>query len=48
MNKNWEKSKKDLRQNDVRDFQYEAAKKKKLKPLEKNKYRLKAFDLDEA
>lgn len=48
MNKNWEKSKKELRRNDVQDFQYEANKKKKLKPVEKNKYRLKTFELDEA
>ncbi len=39
--KHWEKSKKDFRYSDDREQQYPANKKKKLKPLEKLKYRLK-------
>jgi len=38
--RHWEKSKKDTRQADEREFQQTSHKKKKLKPVEKNKYRL--------
>ena len=47
MTKNWEKGKKELRRTDERDFHFDHSKKKKLKPVEKNKYRLKSFDLSE-
>lgn len=40
--KNWEKSKKDFRHTDDREQQYTTSRKKKLKPVEKTKYRLKA------
>lgn len=46
MSKYAEKSKKDRRTDD-RDFSSEANKKKKLKPVEKNKYRLRAPDWDD-
>jgi hypothetical protein len=39
--KHWEKSKKDSRQSDDREQQYSNSRKKKLKPVEKTKYRLK-------
>ncbi|MBK6930187.1 MAG: hypothetical protein IPH12_04725 [Saprospirales bacterium] len=42
--KNWEKSKKDYRHSDDREQQHTAHKKKKLKPVEKTKYRLKGLD----
>ncbi len=43
--KHWEKSKKDHRQDNERQFMQESHKKKKLKPVEKTKYRLRAsFD----
>lgn len=45
--RHWEKSKKDFRQSDDREQQQNANKKKKLKPTEKIKYRLKFYDVDE-
>lgn len=45
--RHWEKSKKDYRRSDDRDSQYESNKKKKLKPVEKTKYRLKGYDQEE-
>lgn len=49
--KNWEKNKKDARRSDDRDTQHQQFhdhKKKKLKPIEKTKYRMKsAYDEDE-
>lgn len=45
--RHWEKSKKDYRRQDDRDFQQESNKKKKLKPVEKSKYRLRGYDSDE-
>lgn len=45
--KHWEKSKKDFRRSDDRDFQHESNKKKKLKPIEKSKYRLKGMESEE-
>jgi len=39
--KHWDKGKKDQRRSEERDFQMESNKKKKLKPVEKSKYRLK-------
>jgi len=38
--RHWEKSKKDTRRSDERDFQQTSHKKKKLKPVEREKYRL--------
>ncbi|MBL7802845.1 MAG: hypothetical protein JNL02_03855 [Saprospiraceae bacterium] len=38
--KHWEKGKKDHRRDDERQSIQESHKKKKLKPVEKNKYRL--------
>ena len=43
----WEKSKKDYRRLDDRDLQQESSKKKKLKPVEKTKYRLRDIDSEE-
>ncbi|MCC6412294.1 MAG: hypothetical protein IT270_11585 [Saprospiraceae bacterium] len=45
--KHWDKSKKDLRRSDERDFQTENNKKKKLKPVEKSKYRMKGYSESE-
>ncbi len=45
--RHWEKSKKDLRQSDDRVFQQNDHKKKKLKPIEKSKYRLKGYEIEE-
>ncbi|MCC7246851.1 MAG: hypothetical protein IT269_14290 [Saprospiraceae bacterium] len=48
--RHWEKNKKDLRKNDDRDFSSHNTqdhKKKKLKPADKVKYRLKASHEDE-
>lgn len=45
--KNWEKSKKDHRRTDDREVQFESGKKKKLKPVEKTKYRLRGYDVEE-
>ncbi len=44
--KHWEKSKKDHRRDDERPFTQESHKKKKLKPIEKTKYRLRGVDED--
>jgi hypothetical protein len=43
----WEKSKKDYRRLDDRDLQQESSKKKKLKPVEKTKYRLRGIESEE-
>ncbi len=46
--KSWEKSKKDLRRSDDRDFQTnDNHKKKKLKPVEKTKYRMRGMEDDD-
>ncbi len=46
--RHWEKSKKDFRRLDDRDLQQESNKKKKLKPVEKTKYRLRGgYDSEE-
>ncbi|MDX1909981.1 MAG: hypothetical protein SFV22_00775 [Saprospiraceae bacterium] len=47
--RNWEKNKKDLRRTEERDTRQTAhdLKKKKLKPVEKIKYRLKGYDEQE-
>lgn len=45
--RHWEKSKKDTRHSDERDFQQTSHKKKKLKPVEKSKYRLRGHEADE-
>lgn len=45
--RNWEKSKKDYRRLDDRDLQQESNKKKKLKPVEKTKYRLRGYESEE-
>jgi len=45
--RHWEKSKKDFRRSDDRDFQQDSNKKKKLKPVEKSKYRLKGMESEE-
>ena len=45
--RHWEKSKKDNRRPDDRDLQQESNKKKKLKPVEKSKYRLRGYDADD-
>lgn len=42
--KHWEKGKKELRRDDERQYNQESHKKKKLKPIEKTKYRLKGYD----
>lgn len=42
--KHWEKGPKDPRRSEDRDFNREANKKKKLKPVEKTKYRLRNLD----
>jgi hypothetical protein len=44
--RHWEKNKKDLRRTDERDFRQTVhdLKKKKLKPVEKVKYRAKGYD----
>ena len=47
MTKNWEKGKKELRRTEERDFSSDHSKKKKLKPVEKSKYRLRSFDFNE-
>ncbi|MFN0014385.1 MAG: hypothetical protein ACKVU2_07535 [Saprospiraceae bacterium] len=38
--RNWEKSKKDSRRTDERELQQTSHKKKKLKPVEREKYRV--------
>lgn len=45
--RHWEKSKKEERRSDDRDFQQVSSKKKKLKPVEKNKYRLRDYEAEE-
>ena len=45
--RHWEKSKKDYRQSDDRNQLSESNKKKKLKPVEKTKYRLKGYETEE-
>ncbi|MCB0529872.1 MAG: hypothetical protein KDC61_02330 [Saprospiraceae bacterium] len=45
--KHWEKIKKDHRRSDERDFATQDHKKKKLKPIEKSKYRLKGYEIEE-
>lgn len=45
--RHWEKSKKDNRRLEERDFQQDSNKKKKLKPVEKTKYRLKGYDAED-
>jgi hypothetical protein len=45
--RHWEKSKKDHRRTDDRDIQHQDHKKKKLKPTEKTKYRLRGYDSEE-
>lgn len=45
--RHWEKSKKDLRRTDDREIQFQDHKKKKLKPTEKTKYRLKGYESEE-
>ncbi len=45
--KHWEKIKKDPRQSEDRDFQQHDHKKKKLKPVEKSKYRMKGYEIEE-
>lgn len=47
MSKHFEKGKKDARRLDDRDSFRDDQKKKKLKPVEKSKYRLKNYDADE-
>ncbi|MFN0036264.1 MAG: hypothetical protein ACKVUS_14465 [Saprospiraceae bacterium] len=44
--RHWEKNKKELRRADDRDLRQQSQdhKKKKLKPVEKTKYRVKSFD----
>ncbi len=45
MHKPWEENKKDIRRQDDRDKYYQDNKKKmKLKPVEKDKYRVKGYD----
>jgi hypothetical protein len=46
--KNWEKSRKDFRQSDDREFQHpDSHKKKKLKPVEKVKYRMRGNETEQ-
>ncbi len=46
--RHWEKSKKDLRRtSNDREFEFHDNKKKKLKPIEKTKYRTRGFDSEE-
>lgn len=46
--KHWEKSKKDYRQDEERPaYTQDNHKKKKLKPIEKTKYRMKGYDQEE-
>lgn len=46
--RHWEKSKKDLRRtSNDRDFDIHDNKKKKLKPIEKTKYRTRGYDSEE-
>ncbi len=45
--RHWEKSKKDYRRPEEREEQHASSKKKKLKPVEKVKYRLKGYDQEE-
>ena len=45
--RHWEKSKKDSRRSDERDVQQTSHKKKKLKPVEKTKYRVKGYEAEE-
>ena len=45
--RHWEKSKKDQRRTDDRNIQHQDHKKKKLKPTEKTKYRLRGYDSEE-
>lgn len=47
MSKHFEKGKKDARRFDDRDSFREDQKKKKLKPVEKSKYRLKGYEPDD-
>ncbi|MBK7937079.1 MAG: hypothetical protein IPJ82_08265 [Lewinellaceae bacterium] len=42
--RHWEKIKKDPRRSDERELQSHDHKKKKLKPVEKSKYRLKGYE----
>lgn len=45
--KHWEKGKKDLRRTDELSYQQQDHKKKKLKPVEKTKYRLRGVSEQE-
>ncbi len=45
--RHWEKSKKDLRRTDDREIQFQDHKKKKLKPIEKTKYRVRGYETEE-
>lgn len=45
--RHWEKAKKELRRTDEMSFQSQDHKKKKLKPVEKTKYRLKGYSEEE-
>ena len=45
--RHWEKSKKEIRRSDDRDIQLQDHKKKKLKPTEKTKYRLRGYESEE-
>jgi len=45
--RHWEKSKKELRRTEDRDIQLQDHKKKKLKPIEKTKYRLRGYESEE-
>ena len=44
MHKPWEENKKDVRRQEDRDKYQDNKKKMKLKPVEKDKYRVKAYD----
>lgn len=45
--RHWDKSKKDLRRTDDRETQFQDHKKKKLKPIEKTKYRMRGYEAEE-
>ncbi|MBK8194890.1 MAG: hypothetical protein IPK76_17380 [Lewinellaceae bacterium] len=45
--RHWEKSKKELRRSDERALQMQDHKKKKLKPVEKSKYRIKGYEVED-
>jgi hypothetical protein len=45
--KHWEKGKKEIRRTEERDYHQESGKKKKLKPVEKSKYRIRNVNLTE-